>query len=448
MVSDQYKIVLKGTIENTTPLIIGCGTEGNTDHDILKDNNRIPFIPGTSLVGVIRHRFEHNYLTPKKLNYYFGFSEDDIGNQSKVIFSDLYLLHNDFDISERDGIKIDNTKGITDQGKKFDYEIIEPGAQFDLKIEIGADNAEDIKKIIKTIQHDLEQEKINIGGKSNLGFGIIKLIDSSVHFYNLKKKEDLIRWLKREDNTIKLKETDKFQHTSDDFEILFDFLIKDSMIIKHYSADPESSDAEHIKLQDKAVIPASSIKGALRARAEKILNTLDTPNKDKLMRYLFGEKLEDEKSSIPSRLRLNEVTIVQEIDTKSIQQRIKIDRFTGGTIDGALFDSQPVFAKDEKTVNTLKLTIKEFKEPEIGLILLLLKDLWSSDLPIGGEKNIGRGVLKGKRIKIGTIEFESINDIKDSVEGKKLQSYVDSIFNENSYKYLQEYDEKFKEVLQ
>jgi len=32
----------------------------------------------------------------------------------------------------------------------------------------------------------------------------------------------------------------------------------------------------------------------------------------------------------------------------------------------------------------------------VGLLLLLLKDLWTGDLPLGGESSVGRGRLKGK----------------------------------------------------
>ncbi len=33
---------------------------------------------------------------------------------------------------------------------------------------------------------------------------------------------------------------------------------------------------------------------------------------------------------------------------------------------------------------------------QIGLVLLLLKDLWTGDLPLGGEISVGRGRLTGK----------------------------------------------------
>jgi CRISPR/Cas system CSM-associated protein Csm3 (group 7 of RAMP superfamily) len=83
-----------------------------------------------------------------------------------------------------------------------------------------------------------------------------------------------------------------------------------------------------------------------------------------------------------------------------VQTRVKIDRFTGGAFESALFTEQPLVGKPDSEVKlhlTLRVPHNETpKESELGLLLLLLKDLWTGDLPIGGESGIGRGRLKGK----------------------------------------------------
>lgn len=78
---------------------------------------------------------------------------------------------------------------------------------------------------------------------------------------------------------------------------------------------------------------------------------------------------------------------------------MRIDRFTGGTFPGALFNEQPVFGDDDSEVG-IDLLLRDPDDEEIGLILLLIKDLWTSDLPIGGEIGVGRGRLKGKRASL------------------------------------------------
>jgi hypothetical protein len=84
-----------------------------------------------------------------------------------------------------------------------------------------------------------------------------------------------------------------------------------------------------------------------------------------------------------------------------VQNRVKIDRFTGGAYPTALFSEQPVFGGDGTTVR-LELELRTHasdltrRDAEIGLLLLVLKDLWTGDLPIGGESGVGRGRLRGE----------------------------------------------------
>ena len=42
------------------------------------------------------------------------------------------------------------------------------------------------------------------------------------------------------------------------------------------------------------------------------------------------------------------------------------------------------------------LRVEKPTEAELGLLLLLLKDLWTGDLPVGGEIGLGRGRFRGK----------------------------------------------------
>jgi CRISPR/Cas system CSM-associated protein Csm3 (group 7 of RAMP superfamily) len=57
----------------------------------------------------------------------------------------------------------------------------------------------------------------------------------------------------------------------------------------------------------------------------------------------------------------------------------------------SLSDQQPQFGGKVQ----VKLELRSPKDYEIGLLLLVLKDLWTSDLPLGGESSVGRGRLRG-----------------------------------------------------
>ena len=52
----KYRYLAQITIEATTPLKIGSGTKGiKTDSLVIRDVNGFPFIPGTTLAGLMAH---------------------------------------------------------------------------------------------------------------------------------------------------------------------------------------------------------------------------------------------------------------------------------------------------------------------------------------------------------------------------------------------------------
>ena len=90
-----------------------------------------------------------------------------------------------------------------------------------------------------------------------------------------------------------------------------------------------------------------------------------------------------------SRLRITEEPI--EAGHRLRPARIRIDRFTGGVVDGGLFDEEPVYGGRTR----LRLEIRSPEPGETGLLLLLLKDLLTSDLVLGGTGSVGRGLAAG-----------------------------------------------------
>jgi hypothetical protein len=116
------------------------------------------------------------------------------------------------------------------------------------------------------------------------------------------------------------------------------------------------------------------------------------------VKELFG--FVEGKEAKSSRLVVHEIVIEKAIDL--VQNRIAIDRFTGGAYHGALFEEKPIFGGDE-TIVTIELELRNPYNHEIGLLLLLLKDLWTSDLAVGGESSIGRGRLKGIKADLNLI---------------------------------------------
>lgn len=423
-----------------SPLIIGGGENEECDIDVIKDKQGIPFIPATSFIGVLRHFIKSDEINEDSLKNFWGYSEDENTFGSTVSCSDL-VLTSDSNIVIRDGVKIDNNTGRAKDQGKYDYEVVEPGAEFNLNL--IADYMDETQKrfaekMLGTIIHILSNEEINLGSKTNNGLGKIKLTQRKVYDYDFSNKKKVYAWLSNKvTDNIEIKE--KFEIKKKFFTINAYFDLKTSLIIKSYPTDPELPDAVHIKSGGKNVIPGTSIKGAVRSRAERILNTkFEVGKSDKLNKELFGFVDEDDPKSkaVKSKLRIEESVLESEKFAEEIQARIKIDRFTGGTISGALFDSMPLFRKNkngnEKVIN-LKMSIDNYEDYEAGLLLLVLKDLWTGDLTLGGEKNVGRGVLEGVYAEINNGNGVSIridDPIKlDQKDKEKLQTFVTALNN-------------------
>ncbi|MHA1439592.1 MAG: RAMP superfamily CRISPR-associated protein [Promethearchaeota archaeon] len=425
------KIIFEGILKNISPLIIGIGKGGLIDFEVIKDEKGIFFIPGTSFKGALKHHIENKFdnLNQYQWNYFYGSQE----KQSRFIVKDIKPI-NSIKINIRDGVAIDYKTGIAKQGYKYNYEIIEPGTEFNLKCEITINeevNKENFKTILKTIIEELENGEVLIGAMTTKGFGKIKLNEYKIYEFNFPKDgENWFRYLNNErskKNEIFLDKQFKLTPKPyKDFELDAWFRIKSSLIIGSYPTNPNEPDKIHIKSNGIPVLPGTSIKGAIKERAVKIINTFNKNGVEFLKRTFGWAEIEGKsKEKYKSKIIIGE-SIINDVD-EVVQHRIKIDRFTGGTINGALFESKPLWHKNEKI--NIKIKIKNAEKWEIGLLLLILKDLWTEDLPIGGEKNIGRGILQGIEATIklndNIFELKDYNGkLKINGDCQKLENYI------------------------
>jgi len=426
------RIILEGKIKLLSPAIIGSGKDENSDVDVLRNSEGKTYIPATSFCGVLRHSIKIDKSLKEKLERFWGSSHNEEGfqKQSSIIVDDL-LPDNDTMVVIRDGVKIDNKRGIAEDKKKFDYEVIEPNSTFNLKIEIPLDGNDDEfkKRMLATIIEFLKNEKIRIGAKTNNGFGRIQLSDYKLFIFDFKNKKDVLRWFKHDFSETSELNATPFEINQRDFTITADFIIRNSLIVRSYNYDPNKPDIEHIKSNGKPVLPGTSLKGSIRARAERIINTLG--KNQSIIDELFGTVNENEGSAKKGRIIVYE-TIINGY-SEEVQTRLKIDRFTGGAIEGALLETKPLFRTQESKNLRINIKITNYQDHEASLMLLVLKDLWTGDLPVGGEKAVGRGVFEGKKAIIycngnKIADFENTNQLND--EQKALvQSFVTSLVN-------------------
>jgi CRISPR/Cas system CSM-associated protein Csm3 (group 7 of RAMP superfamily) len=186
------------------------------------------------------------------------------------------------------------------------------------------------------------------------------------------------------------------------FEINATFLLDGSLLIRSGSGqDDRGPDTVHLHARQAngnkmPILSGTSLAGALRARALKIANTLDAHGRAQtLINKMFGVEMRPGVQPKASRVTVTE-EVVHNAKTDLVQNRVSIDRFTGGARETALFSEQPAFGGDD-TMLKVNLKLVNPKDHEVGLLLLLLKDLWTGDLALGGASSVGRGRLKGER---------------------------------------------------
>lgn len=401
------KIIIRGKLYLESPLIIGSGINEFIDIEVLKDENGMPFIPATSLIGVLKDYFKNNISENigDDSDYFWGMSEKinsvtQKSIQSSFICHDLYSTEGKINI--RDGVCINPINQTAKDKGKYDFEIVDKGAVFDLFWEVTLReiyNKDIFRRIIATIIEPLMSSKIAIGAKTNSGFGKVALKNIEVIEFDFSKKDDVYRWLKKDlshgISYLDAKQYISYSKKIDVFSIEAKFALVNSIIIRAYSEKPDLPDAVNITSNGEFVLPGTSLKGAIRNRALKILKTVKNDGAEQKINQLFGIAGENEgKKKIKSRVKVEERVIRNTLP--ELQNRIKIDRFTGGTIKTALFNSMPLWSGNELNESVIvNISIRKYKNWEAGLMLQVLKDLWCEDLAIGGEKNVGRGILKG-----------------------------------------------------
>jgi len=112
------KILIEGTLILKSPLLIGDGSGETADNfrDVhaIRNLDDKPFIPGTSLCGVLR-----DWLTrtkPDAVTEIFGNLD---AMQSSIQTDDIELV--DFDIIARDGVRLDDVTGTVDDDGDDDF---------------------------------------------------------------------------------------------------------------------------------------------------------------------------------------------------------------------------------------------------------------------------------------------------------------------------------------
>lgn len=430
------RYTLTGHVEVASPLVIRAGVHNDMSHDTIDDvlvayHDGTPFIPGTSLAGVLRQSIRE--IVPDAEQVLFGSIDKKIGTQSALQINDISLENTI--ISLRDGICMDYDLGVTQEGLKFDFEVLEKGATGEFRIdcvlrECHRHQLDNIQQGLITIGNVL-QHGLRVGARTVNGLGQIVGHQVVLEHFDFSKPEQVQQWLVGGHGEAIAIPTEAIV-SHDDLIITIDGYFEDTVFIK--SIFEQAWDQKEWSRTD-LFIPGTSIKGVLRQQCYRILSWLG--NSLELEKKMFGFSEKDSKTSHKGRCLVNEIYLDRD-QLKHIEQaRIRVDRFTGGVMayEGALFQDHPVRNKGKEPYTfPLQITVKQCTPVEAGLMLLVMKDLMTGQMTFGANRTIGCGRIRGQQLTVqfdgesytmnesGTITASSFVAIDDA--RARLESYV------------------------
>ncbi|HOS98490.1 MAG TPA: RAMP superfamily CRISPR-associated protein, partial [Deltaproteobacteria bacterium] len=431
----RERLYCKGTLVNRSPLICGSGEDERTDMDFIRDAAGLPFLPGTTLAGIVRHGLERRLGQQDKHLVALVFGERDRPFQSAVSFHDAHLVEGPSGdgcrFSLRDGVKIDHeTRSALDKAK-YDFEVLEPGHRFAFCCEAvvrrspshGAGH-DAVHRVMAGICELLE-EGIALGAKTRRGFGQMRLEDTRSMVLNLADPGHVRRWIDFSWDDLNHREGLDVNGTvlgaESRVRVEAEFDISGSLIIRSYSVDPDAPDATHVTSAGQPVVPGTSWAGALRSAILGAGEALDRRGTfEGWLKRLFGDVDEEAARQLrragrrtrgtarASRVWIGETAV--EGGKLLTCTRTKVDRFTGGVVEGALFDERPVYGGRL----TLNLALDAPEPHETALVLLGLRELGEGIQPLGGEAGIGRGTLRLVSVSIGGERFPTMDEALSS----------------------------------
>lgn len=423
----RYVTRIYATIRNCGPFHIGSGERGM----LLDSETGMPYIPATSIAGPFRSYVDEIENDKKLVERCFGRDGED-SLRSKVFFYDA--IGEEVDIELRPGLKInektgsaymESQNGNRRSGHKFEREFLGTDHEFEIKIEVFAKDEEENKILKETLYMcliALDKKHIHIGGYKTSGAGEFDVLKVEEEEYDMQSKIGLFDYISqngtRRNITKEVKQL-KLKDSFAEFNIICN--IDKPILVKGINSN-ESDNAESVNIKNNKgqyIIPGSGLKGVLRNHCRRIE---DYFNSKELTETAFGYSNDKIKEKHSGRVFVSDIIIDKHKDAINYN-RIKIDKFTGGTITGSKFAEKPIVSQD--TVN-IKIKYKSGKDKAkdkaiIGMLILALRDIGVGNIPIGSGSNVGRG-----RLQFGKMDI--------NFDNKKLEvDFINKTVSEKDY---------------
>ncbi len=447
----QYRHIARLTVEADSALAVGTG--GNdvfTDAPVARDVNGLPYIPATSIAGVVRHALG---IKDGEENL-FGHHDKDGGQGSQVVFTDAVMVgadgkavdgltainwQNDFyaayrQLPVRQHVRIDSN-GTAERSGMFNNEVVYKGSRFVFELEIYSSEkqADEFARILAT----LGDGTLRFGGGTRSGYGRLKVVDGQTATLDLANGQDLHDYISKSSD---LSVTwNRFARTPSLADCMKDGWTRYVLQLKPadfflFGSGLGDEDADNTPMTESVVtwdgtkptivkeqvlIPASAVKGALAHRtayhynrlnrlfvenadnkAEDMKTRATTGSDNPAVAAIFG-KMDGGKTTLG---RLLVTDVIEGQAQEKVFAHNRIDVFTGGTVDGALFQEKSICGQGK--TYTLEMLVEDAALADDKCREAFersLQDVCDGLLPLGGAVNRGNGTFTGQWTKNGKL---------------------------------------------
>ncbi|HSL84325.1 MAG TPA: RAMP superfamily CRISPR-associated protein [Thermoanaerobaculia bacterium] len=469
------RVLVQGALVATTPISVGGVADPGVDLALAVNGWGRHYVPGTSLAGPLRHWAERNlegtYRQDHKglLDQVFGFQGErgtTDGQASWLTVEDAEVLDPaGAPVELRDGVGIDRATGTAAQGIRFERQALARGTRLRLELELDVPpegetdfDGADAVTLLRHLLEALERGEVRFGGAKTRGLGRVKLDGTpEIRRYAFGADSgDIFRWLGGEApgagvqprlprGPSLLRERPKLR-VDLSWHPLTPLLVKSG-------ADGVGVDGLPLvgALNDSqvaAVLPGSSVKGALRSHAERIARTLTgspTPGASSgtrtsglfteqlvlpVVRELFGTAGASGWLSVPDVYQVHRPLTAEDHRAEELEDwgrhedHVAIDRFTGGAAESLLFSVHTpptdgwetivleVDLPDPEESRTAKEAFLRQRRASVALFLLTLRDLAAGRIPLGFGVNRGHGAIAVDSV---ALEAEHVPDLPGTV---------------------------------
>lgn len=367
-----------------TPL--RTGEIGRAPEQVMRNWQGRAVIQGSSLAGALRNWLASTGNT-KLAGRLFGATE----SAGTLMVSDG-LFAADAEQTIRPGLRINRACGSADLRGRVDVAHICTGARFEFTLTwLGSEETEEEADGVERMLTALHAGEIRLGAKKSNGFGRVALTVRKQE-YDLRQAEARDAWLEDrwEGQPLPLPEM-----TCTKWVIFTLTGQADNILVKGPAPEHMESESWIRNLQEdgRPVIPGSSIKGAVRARAEAIGTLKGIPGQR--LEELFGKSSEGGGNEMAGIIRFEDA-ILSPDRTRKIT-RIRINRFTAGVIRGGLYQEEPVC-----TSLQIRIAVPADCALGCGLVLYALRDLGLGLYSLGSGEAIGRGRISARELRAET----------------------------------------------